>query len=53
MILVDPNWLFVKVVGRQGCSDRLDDVIGWIGHVSHHLGSLLGAIELTDLCALV
>jgi hypothetical protein len=28
-------------------------VIGWIGHVSHHLGLLLGAIELTSSCAFV
>jgi hypothetical protein len=26
-------------------------VIGWIVVVSHHLRSLLGAIELTILCA--
>ena len=28
-------------------------MIGWIGVVSHHLQSLLGAIELTVLCASV
>ena len=38
----------VKVVAGKGCS-------GWalIGHVSHHLGSILGAIELTVLCAFI
>ena len=28
-------------------------MIGQIGHFSHHLGSPLGAIELTVLCAYV
>lgn len=28
----------------KGCSDKLDVVIGWTGHVSHHLGLLLGAV---------
>ena len=28
-------------------------MIGWIGVVSHHLQSPLGAIELTVLCAFV
>jgi hypothetical protein len=28
-------------------------VIGWIGHISHHLGSVLSAIELTVLCVFV
>ena len=41
------------IPGRKGCNDRWDVVIGWIGVVSHHLGSLLGAIELTFLCAFV
>lgn len=30
-----------------------DVVIGWIGFGSHQLGSLLGAIELTVLCAIL
>ena len=37
----------------KGCNNTLDVMIGKIGHVSHHLGSLLGAIELTVLCTLV
>ena len=28
-------------------------MVGWIGLVSHHLGPLLGALELTILCAFV
>jgi hypothetical protein len=28
-------------------------MIGWIGFISRHLGSLLGVIELTILCAFV
>ena len=44
-----PNWLVVKEMGHKGCSDR-DAVIARVGHVSHHLGSLLGAIELIVLC---
>jgi hypothetical protein len=43
----------MKVVARKGCNNRLDGVIGRIGVVSHHLRSLLGAIELTVLCAFV
>ena len=46
-----PKWLIIKALVRKGWSDRPDEVIGWIGHVSHHLGPLLGAIELTDSCA--
>jgi hypothetical protein len=38
---------------RKGCSDRQDAMVGRIGPVSHHLGSLLGAIELTVSCAFV
>ena len=41
------------MVARKGCIDRLDVVIGQIGLVSRHLGSLLGAIGLTVLCAFV
>jgi hypothetical protein len=36
---------------QAGCNDRLDATIGHIGIVSRHLGSLLGAIQLTVLCA--
>jgi hypothetical protein len=32
---------------------KKDTMIGWIQHVSHHLSSLLGAIEFTILCAFV
>jgi hypothetical protein len=43
-----------KMVAQKRCSDRWDAVVGRIGHVSHHLGSLLGAIdEFTILCAFV
>jgi hypothetical protein len=35
------------------CNDRWDAVIGQIGVVSHHLQSLLGAIELIVWCAFV
>ena len=38
-----------KSVGQP----KKDDMIGWIAAVSHHLWSLLGAIELTILCAFV
>ena len=40
-------------MAQKGCVDRWDVVIGWIGVVSHHLQSPLGAIELTVLCAFV
>ena len=29
-----PKWLNLKVVPQKGSMDRLDVVIGWIGHVS-------------------
>ena len=45
----DPKWLFGKVVARKGRTTRCDAMIGWIGVVSHHLRSLLGAIKLTVL----
>jgi hypothetical protein len=32
-------------MAQKGCTDKLDAMMGWIGQVSHHLGSLLGAIE--------
>ena len=50
---VDSKRLIVKVAASKGCRDRWDAVIGWIGVVSHHLWSLLGAIERTILCAFV
>ena len=50
---VDPKWLIVKVVVQNGSNDRPEAVIGRIGHASHLLGSLLGAIELTISCAFV
>ena len=42
---MDSNWLFVQVVTQKGCNDKLDAMIGWIGVVSHHLRSILSAIE--------
>ena len=36
-------------MARKGCAARWDAMIGWIGVVSHHLRSLLGAIKLTVL----
>ena len=48
---MNPKWLVVKVVAQKGCNDRLDAVIGWKGPVAQHLGSLLGAIEVTIMCA--
>ena len=50
---MNPTWLTIKVLAQKGCSDRPDVVIGWIDHVLHHLGSLLGAIKLTILCTSV
>lgn len=50
---MDSKWLILKVLVRNKCNDRSDAVIGWIGHVSVHLGSLLSPNELTILCALV
>ena len=41
------------MVVRKGCGGRWDAMIGQIGVVSHHLRSLLGAIELTILCVVV
>ena len=42
------------MVARNGCSERQDDALyGCIGHVSHHLGPLLGVVELIVLCAFV
>ena len=46
------EWYIVKMPVQKGCNDRPDGVTGWIGHVSHqYLGSLLGVIELINLCA--
>ena len=50
---MDPKWLIVKVVARKGRSDMPYTTVGWTGLVSHHLGSLLGAIEFTVLCAFI
>ena len=50
-LCVDPNWLTVKVMTWKGCSDRLDTTIDQLGLVSHHLGSLLGVNELTNMSA--
>ena len=50
---MDPRWLYTKVVAQKGRSVKLDAMMGWIGQVSHHLGSLVGAIELTVLHAFV
>ena len=50
---VDPKWLIVKTMARKGCCDGHDAVNGWIGHVSHHLGSVSGAIALIVLRAFV
>jgi hypothetical protein len=36
-----------------GCNDRLDVMIGWIGHVSYDLGFFLSDIELIVLCAFI
>ena len=50
---MDPNWLIVQVVAQKGCIDRRYAMIGWIGLVSHHLQTFVGASELTFLCAFV
>ena len=50
---MDPKSLVVKVAASKGCNYKQNGMIGWIGHVSHHLRSLLGVIELTILCAFV
>jgi len=39
-----------KMMVLKGCNDRWDAVIGWTCFVSHHLRSVLGAIELTVMC---
>jgi hypothetical protein len=41
---VDPHGFVVRVVAQKGCSDWADKCY------SHHLRSVLGAIELTILC---
>ena len=45
--------VILNAVVQKGCSEWWDGVIGRIGVVSHHLRSLLGAIELTASCAFV
>lgn len=41
------------MVSCKSGGSKKDAIIGWIGHVSYHLGSLVSIIELTVLCALV
>ena len=48
---MDPSWLNVKVVVRKGKDAVIG--VGRIGPISHHLGSLLGVVELTISCAFV
>ena len=48
-----PKWLIIKVVASNECNYNPNAMINWISHVSHHLRSLLGGIELTILCAFV
>ena len=48
---MDPKWLVVKVMAHKGCNGRWVVVKDHIGVVSHHLSSLLGAIELIILRA--
>ena len=50
---MNPKCLIVKVLAQRAFSDRSDVLIGQICLVSHHLESLLGAIELTILCAFI
>ena len=45
---VDPKWLIGKVVARKGYNEGLDALICRISIVSHHLQSLMGAIELAN-----
>ena len=47
---MDPKWLIGNVVAQKGHTARWDAMIGWIGVVSYHLRSILGAIiKLTVL----
>ena len=50
---MDPKQLIIKVVAPNGCIDRPYALMGQIGLVSHHSGSLWGVIELHVLCAFV
>ena len=50
---MDLKWLIIKVGPLKGCNDKWVVVIGWSGYVSHNMQSLLGAIDLTILCAFV
>jgi hypothetical protein len=55
--MCNPNFVAISIFMKEKyfkkCNDRWDAVIGQIGVVSHHLQSLLGAIELTTLCAFI
>ena len=42
-----------KLVNYEKWWPEKDAMIGKIGYISHHLGSLSGAIELIVLCAFV
>ena len=52
-LLCGPKIANCKIGGLIGCNERPYAVIGRISHVSHHLGSLLGAMELHVLYAFV
>ena len=39
------------MVAQRGCNQSPDATSDQISHVSHHLGSLLSAIESTVMCA--
>jgi hypothetical protein len=47
MILVGLKMVIIKMMVLKICNDRWDAVIGWTCFVSHHLRSVLDAIELT------
>ena len=48
-----PKKIYSKSGGLKRVQHRPGAVIGWIGHVSHRLGSIFSAIELIILCAFV
>ena len=45
---MNTKWLILKVLVHKRCSFEWDGVTSRIGLVSHHLESLLGAIELIN-----
>ena len=47
---MDPTRLIIKVVVQKGSNDKPYAMVSKIGFVSYHLGSLLGALELTIFC---